>query len=110
MVTTYSPMRRTFDGKALDDDDKAGLKFKILTSDSNKCFNFAPCQKEFDGSFIKNVSNIFMSTAEESVKTYWLFTIISLVATLGLLFTWPEWFWVTLPFLCTYFVKAMRWM
>lgn len=51
-----------------------------------------------------------MSTAEESVKTYWLFTIISLVATLGLLFTWPEWFWVTLPFLCTYFVKAMRWM
>ncbi|MFZ1705558.1 MAG: hypothetical protein WAT79_14510 [Saprospiraceae bacterium] len=51
-----------------------------------------------------------MSTAVESVKMYWLYTILSFVATLGFLYFSPEWFWVTLPFLTTYFVKAMRWM
>ncbi|MBK8621855.1 MAG: hypothetical protein IPN79_08860 [Saprospiraceae bacterium] len=51
-----------------------------------------------------------MTTATESVKLYWLYTIISLVATLAFLYFSPEWFWVALPFLTTYFVKAMRWM
>lgn len=51
-----------------------------------------------------------MTAGAESVKMYWLYTIISLVVTLGFLVVKPEWFWVPLPFLCTYFVKAMRWM
>ncbi|MBK9151607.1 MAG: hypothetical protein IPM26_11675 [Saprospiraceae bacterium] len=51
-----------------------------------------------------------MNTASENVKTYWLYTLLSLVATIAFLMFKPEWFWICLPPLLTYFVKAMRWM
>lgn len=51
-----------------------------------------------------------MSATAESVKMYWVYTLVSLVATLAFLYFKPEWFWVALPFVTTYFVKAMRWM
>ncbi|MBK9255285.1 MAG: hypothetical protein IPM42_07355 [Saprospiraceae bacterium] len=51
-----------------------------------------------------------MSTTTESTKIYWLYTLLSLAATVLFLIFKPEWFWVCLPPFCTYFVKAMRWM
>lgn len=51
-----------------------------------------------------------MSTTAESVKMYWLYTLVSVAAIFAFLYFKPEWFWVALPFVCTYFVKAMRWM
>jgi len=51
-----------------------------------------------------------MSTASESVRIYWIYTLLSLIG-IGLFLMYkPEWFWVMLPPFCTYFVKAMRWM
>lgn len=41
---------------------------------------------------------------------YWLITLASAVACIGLLIYSPEWFWLTLPFLLTYFVKAIGMM
>ena len=38
---------------------------------------------------------------------HWMITIVSLVACVGLIIVAPEWFWVTLPFLLTSFVKAI---
>jgi len=38
---------------------------------------------------------------------YWLITLVSAAACIGLLIFSPEWFWLTLPFLLTYFVKAI---
>lgn len=51
-----------------------------------------------------------MSTTTESVRMYWLYTLVSLLGTFAFLYFKPEWFWVMLPFFFTYFVKAMRWM
>ena len=45
-----------------------------------------------------------------NTRTYWLITFVSLVACVALLFLAPEWFWLTLPFLLTYFVKAIGMM
>jgi hypothetical protein len=41
---------------------------------------------------------------------YWMLFGISLAVMIGLLCTRPEWFWVVLPFVCTYFVQAMDWI
>ncbi|MDB9914357.1 hypothetical protein OAD00_00730 [Saprospiraceae bacterium] len=41
---------------------------------------------------------------------YWLYFAVSLLLTIGFLIILPEWFWVMLPFLLTYFVQAMDWM
>ncbi len=41
---------------------------------------------------------------------YWLITLVSLVACIALIILAPEWFWLTLPFLLTYFVKALDMM
>jgi hypothetical protein len=41
---------------------------------------------------------------------YWLITLISLAAFVLLIMFKPEWFWLTLPFLLTYFVKAIDMM
>lgn len=43
-------------------------------------------------------------------RTYWLITLVSLVACVTLIVLSPEWFWVTLPFLLTFFVKAIDMM
>ena len=51
-----------------------------------------------------------MNTQSADTKKWWLFTLISLVGTIGFLILLPEWFWVMLPFLFTAFIKAMDWM
>lgn len=51
-----------------------------------------------------------MTTESTDTKKWWLFTMLSLLGTLALLFTITPWFWVGLPFLFTAFVKAMDWM
>ncbi len=50
------------------------------------------------------------SEERENKGMYWLITLVSLVACVLLLLYKPEWFWVTLPFLTTYFVKAVGMM
>lgn len=46
----------------------------------------------------------------ENKGLYWVITLVSLVACVLLIMFKPEWFWVTLPFLFTYFVKAVGMM
>jgi hypothetical protein len=46
----------------------------------------------------------------ENKGLYWVITLVSLVACILLLLYAPEWFWLTLPFLLTYFVKAIGMM
>lgn len=43
-------------------------------------------------------------------KLYWLITLVSLVSCVLLIMFAPEWFWLTLPFLFTYFVRAIGMM
>ncbi len=43
----------------------------------------------------------------ESPKLMWTYTLISLAVILVFLAVKPEWFWVALPFFCTYLVKAV---
>src|SRR5688572_26103261 len=47
---------------------------------------------------------------KENRRLYWMITLVSLVACVGLIIVSPEWFWVTLPFLLTFFVKAIGMM
>jgi plastocyanin domain-containing protein len=47
---------------------------------------------------------------KENKALYWMITLVSAVACVGLLIYKPEWFWLTLPFLFTYFVKAVGMM
>ncbi len=47
---------------------------------------------------------------KENKTMYWLITLVSAVACIMLLIYSPEWFWLTLPFLLTYFVKAIGMM
>jgi len=56
--------------------------------------------------------NINMSTETTAAaqKQYWLYFGVSLVAMLAFLVIKPEWFWVVLPFVCTFFVKGMDWL
>ena len=49
-------------------------------------------------------------TENGNTRMYWLITIVSAIACAGLLYFSPEWFWLTLPFLFTYFVKAIDMM
>lgn len=48
------------------------------------------------------------STSSSDTKKYWLFFLISLVIFLFMLVFVNEWFWVTMPFMLTYLVLAMR--
>ncbi len=47
-----------------------------------------------------------MTTANENARKYWIYTGISLLAFILLLAFMPEFFWVSLPFLLTFGVKA----
>jgi hypothetical protein len=47
-----------------------------------------------------------MTTAKESARKYWMYTMVSLFACILLLIFIPEFFWVSLPFLLTFGVKA----
>lgn len=42
--------------------------------------------------------------------SYWILTLVFLVLTVALLIFKSEWFWVPLPFLLTYLVKALDWI
>ncbi|MBL7816689.1 MAG: hypothetical protein JNL70_16835 [Saprospiraceae bacterium] len=35
---------------------------------------------------------------------------VSVIATIALIIFAPQWFWVGLPFVCTYFVQMLGWM
>jgi len=51
-------------------------------------------------------------TAESktSNRMDWLIFFLSTVIFFLMIFFVPSFFWVALPFVCTYFVKAMNWM
>jgi len=51
-----------------------------------------------------------MSNENKSLAKYWLMFLVSLAICIGFLILLPEWFWVTLPFVFTYFVLAMDWI
>ncbi|MCB9081550.1 MAG: hypothetical protein H6555_07560 [Lewinellaceae bacterium] len=51
-----------------------------------------------------------MESAKNSTATDWIIFLISLVVMIGLLAYASEWFWLALPFVLTYFVKALRMM
>lgn len=48
------------------------------------------------------------TTSNDSTRMDWIFFFVSLIATILLLMYADEWFWVTLPFVLTYFAKALR--
>lgn len=52
-------------------------------------------------------TRVTSESKNDNPRLYWLITLVSLVACVALLFLYPEWFWVTLPFLFTFFVKAI---
>ena len=47
---------------------------------------------------------------KSSKRTDWLIFGVTLVITLAFLIFNPTWFWVTLPFVLTYFVKGIGYM
>ncbi|MEM9886986.1 MAG: hypothetical protein AAF849_13920 [Bacteroidota bacterium] len=51
-----------------------------------------------------------MSEAKKSTAKYWLYFIVTLAITIGMLIYVPAWFWVALPFPITFFVLALDWM
>lgn len=51
-----------------------------------------------------------MTSSSESIRMYWIYTLLSLVGIVVFLMFKPEWFWVMLPSFFTYFIKAMKWM
>ncbi len=51
-----------------------------------------------------------MTSNEKNLGKYWIYFTISVLLTVGFLLVKPEWFWVMLPFVCTYFIQALDWM
>lgn len=51
-----------------------------------------------------------MEAAKNSARLDWIIFFISLAVMIGF-FVWAdEWFWLALPFVLTYFVRALRMM
>lgn len=48
------------------------------------------------------------SNNNDSTRMDWILFLVFLIITIGLLIYADEWFWVTLPFVLTYFAKALR--
>ncbi len=48
------------------------------------------------------------TTSNDSTRQDWILFIISTVICLALLVFADEWFWLALPFVLTYLVKALR--
>ncbi len=48
------------------------------------------------------------TTENKSTRTDWILFAISTMVCLALLMYANEWFWVALPFVLTYFVRALR--
>ncbi|MCB0645177.1 MAG: hypothetical protein KDC49_00850 [Saprospiraceae bacterium] len=51
-----------------------------------------------------------MTSSNTDLKKYWLYFFVSVLATIAFLIFKPEWFWVMLPFVFTYFVQAKNWL
>ncbi len=51
-----------------------------------------------------------METTNNSTTKDWIYFFISLAAMIGLFVVADEWFWLALPFVLTFFVKAIRMM
>ena len=51
-----------------------------------------------------------MADQTKSLGKNWLIFFVSFIAMIAFLVVLPEWFWVTLPFVFTYFVLAMDWI
>jgi hypothetical protein len=49
-----------------------------------------------------------MEQVKNSTIMDWLFFLVSTVITVALLVVAPEWFWVPLPFVLTFLVRALR--
>jgi hypothetical protein len=49
-----------------------------------------------------------MSDNQNSTKSDWLYFLISAAFTVFLLWFYPAWFWVGLPFALTYLTKALK--
>ncbi|MBK7407418.1 MAG: hypothetical protein IPJ40_04605 [Saprospirales bacterium] len=49
-----------------------------------------------------------METAKKSTMMDWILFLISTVVIIRLLMYASEWFWLALPFVLTYFVRAVR--
>ena len=57
-----------------------------------------------------NAKTANVDTTKKSHKVDWIIFAVSLAVTIGFLIVNPTWFWVTLPFVLTYFVKAIDYM
>ncbi|MDP4853670.1 MAG: hypothetical protein NWR22_10840 [Saprospiraceae bacterium] len=51
-----------------------------------------------------------METVKDTTKSDWVIFMISLAGMIALLAFADEWFWLALPFVLTYFVKALKFM
>lgn len=49
-----------------------------------------------------------MEATKNSTRTDWIIFFISLAVMIGFFIYADEWFWVALPFVLTYFVRALR--
>ena len=49
-------------------------------------------------------------TTNKSTALDWIIFLVSLVVMIAMLIYVDEWFWLALPFVLTYFVKAIRMM
>ena len=49
-------------------------------------------------------------TSSKSLGLYWLLFLVSLVVQIAMLIFMPEWSWLALPFVLTFFVQALDWM
>ena len=51
-----------------------------------------------------------MTEKKHPAGQYWLIFLISTITMFAMLAFLPAWFWVALPFVCTYFVLALDWI
>lgn len=50
----------------------------------------------------------YMETANKSTTMDWIIFLVSTIIMTGMLLYMSEWFWVMLPFVLTYLVRALR--
>lgn len=52
--------------------------------------------------------NEMNAEATNSTMKDWILFAVSTILMIWMLFAMPQWFWLVLPFSCTYLVKALR--
>ena len=60
--------------------------------------------------FTFTIKNKNMETVKDTTKSDWVIFLVSLAGMIALLAFADEWFWLALPFVLTYFVKALKFM